>query len=171
MLILCILLMVACVWDYSEHRIPNWLTLIIFVAGIFERILNAFPGAYLELFMKEFYLLIGLVLFFYPFFKIGTIGAGDVKLIFACSIYFSPTAFLYFLFLSMLISAIISVIKMISMKNFKERINYFFQYLEEVVRNRAFGLYICNEFKDKRNSVCLAGPICICAVLMTGGGI
>jgi prepilin peptidase CpaA len=67
---------VACATDLRRSRIPNWLTLGAMVAGV------AFHGLFAGgtgFGTAALGLVVGLVVFF-PFFALGALGAGDVKL-------------------------------------------------------------------------------------------
>ena len=55
---------------------------------------------------------------FYFLFQIGALGAGDVKLFGICSAYLPVDKVLSFLFFSLLIAAIISLMKIVTLKLF-----------------------------------------------------
>lgn len=166
MAVLCFLLAVACCYDYSKGKIPNLLILIMFVVGWGY---GAVYGGLREaiLFPVE---CVGVMLLLYPLFKIGALGAGDVKLYGICAGYLPRDKFLNFLFLSLLIAAMISLIKMIKESNAIERLSYFCEYVQGVVQSGNFRLYIENEKERGASSICLTGPI-FCSVLLYLGGI
>jgi prepilin peptidase CpaA len=74
--LLVILLLCAMLFDIRQHRIPNWLTLPAWLIGItLHAILGGWDG-----FVESgtgWLLMLGLM---FPFFVIGWMGAGDVKL-------------------------------------------------------------------------------------------
>lgn len=163
--ILIILLAVACGYDYRKRRIPNFLLIIMFVIGWGNALIcEGFREAII-------FLVEGMVvmLVLYPLFKIGALGAGDVKLYSVCAGYLPREKFLYFFFLSLLIAAVISLIKMVKECNAIERIAYFCEYAVDVMRQGKFRLYIENEKERKAASICLAGPILGSVLLYMGG--
>lgn len=111
-----------------------------------------------------------MILFMYLFFKIGALGAGDVKLFGVCAGYLPGDKILYFLFFSLLITAIISLIKIFAEHNAKERLSYLSEYLIDVARSGKWQLYISDQSEMQKQSICLAGPI-LGSVLMYIGGI
>lgn len=163
---LCFLLAIACCFDYRSGRIPNLLLFIMFVVGCGYSALSAGVRGVIFFSVES----VGVVLLLYPLFKIGALGAGDVKLYGICAGYLPKDKFLFFLFLSLLIAAIISLIKMIKESNAIERISYLCEYVLEVMRSGNFRLYIENEKERKASGICLAGPI-FCSVLLYLGGI
>ena len=84
MVILLGLLLAAAVYDLREGRIPNRLIL----AGVFLGMLRiavcrmAFPPYLIGILIP--------ILFLFPFFSIGTLGAGDIKLISMIGFFLSP---------------------------------------------------------------------------------
>lgn len=161
----CILLAIACVFDYRKGRIPNWLLLIMLAVGWgYSGVAEGIRG--ILLYPLE---CAGVMVLLYPFFKLGVLGAGDVKLYGICAGYLPGDKFLLFLFLSLLIAAIISLIKMIKECNAVERIVYLCEYLLEVIQSGKFRLYIENEKERKASGICLAGPILCSALLYVGG--
>lgn len=112
-------------------------------------------------------LLFSLIIFlaFYLFYKLGMLGAGDVKLYTVASLYLDPNQFWLFLLCSMLIAAVIGVIHLIKLKNLRERITYFCSYTAEVFISRKFFLYLPNKTEQRKASVHLAGPMLIGGIL------
>jgi len=110
-------------------------------------------------------------LILYPLFKIGALGAGDIKLYGASTIYFSFDLFLKFFLLSMVLAALVSLIKLIRDQNGVERLKYFVAYLAEVFRRGEFQLYFENEAQRNSASICLAGPMLLSLLLCLGGVI
>lgn len=164
--ILCIFLSAAVYFDYTHRRIPNKLLLSMLVVEIVEQYLKTGLQGIVFCTIR-----IGMVvLFFYPLFKIGTIGAGDVKLFGICAGYFSWNKLLYFLFFSLLFAAIISVLKLLMQHNAKERLLYLWEYILDVIQKGKFSLYIDNRREELKNGVCMSGPILYSVLLYLGGG-
>ena len=112
---------------------------------------------------------VGIILLLYPLFRIGAIGAGDVKLYGICAGYYPGEKFLYFFFVSLLIAAMISLLKMFRESMVKERMIYFLDYVFSVMQSGKFQLYIQNETERRKASICLAGPIFLSVLLGMGG--
>lgn len=110
------------------------------------------------------------VICLYPLFKIGVLGAGDVKLYGVCAGYLPEKKVLYFLFCSLLVAAIFSLIKLLVERNVRERLQYFAEYIMDVARSGQWRLYMENEREYRRTGVCLAGPI-LCSVILYMGGV
>lgn len=165
MVVLCAGLMIACYFDYKKSRIPNLLIIALFLAGMGETLFR--QGVPEGVFFCGRGICIMLLL--YPLFKIGVLGAGDIKLYGVCAGYFPWNRFLYFFFLSMLIAAIFSLIKLLKESNVLERVSYLCQYIGDVVKTGAFGLYMENERERKRCGICMAGPILLSVFLYIGG--
>lgn len=115
--VLCVFLVIACFFDYRRCRIPNLLLGALLLYGLLQSFIN---GG-----VQDFALFMGITLLvmlvFYPFFKIGCIGAGDVKLFGICAGFFPLGKILLFLFFSLLISAGISLFRMLQNNNLQER--------------------------------------------------
>ncbi len=75
----CLLLLAASLWDIHMRTIPDALSLLILLTGLFECVPDKLPGALIGLPMLGGALLADYV-------KIGGIGGGDVKLTTACGV-------------------------------------------------------------------------------------
>lgn len=164
--VLCIFLAIACGYDYIKGRIPNLLILIMFGVGWSYSAICVGRHEAISFLVES----VCVMLLLYPIFKIGALGAGDVKLYGICAGYLPRDKFLFFLFLSLLFAALISLIKMIKECNAMERISYLCEYVCDVVQSGNFRLYIENEKERRASSICLAGPI-FCSVLLCLGGV
>ena len=134
--VLCAFLVAVCGYDYRERRIPNYLIIWMAIAGVGWRLWNErAPGVLCYLGQA---MLVMAVL--YPFFKIGGLGAGDVKLLGATAGYLPAQKILTFLFFSLLVAALISLVK--SRKKDGER---------------------------QSGGICLAGPVLVSFLLFLGG--
>ena len=166
MAVLCVLLVVACFYDYRKRRIPNLLLLIMYAVGWVYRSLDI-GAAGLFLFPAES---VGVMLLMYPLFKIGILGAGDIKLYGICAGYLPSDKFLYFLFFSMLIAVIFSLFKMLKESNAIDRLFYLCEYVLDVAQTGNFRPYFTDEKERGAASICLAGPV-LCSVLLYWGGV
>ena len=114
----------------------------------------------------------------FPFYKIGVIGAGDIKLLSMLGFYYGFSETIFCVFASFVIGAMISIISFIRYKNFLERMSYLFSYLNDCFRVGCFQYYYLNfkekeECKDKKchSKIHFAFPIFISVLLRTGGVI
>ncbi len=166
MTILCVFLVAACLYDYKRRRIPNQL---LAAMGLVGTGIAAYQGGFRGggYFLLQMW---AVIIIFYPLFKIGVLGAGDVKLFGICAGYFPYQKILLFLFISMFFATIISLIKFIREKNAIERFTYFSEYILEVCRSGKWRLYIEDRQESLANSICLSGPI-FCSALLYWGGI
>ena len=92
--VLCILLAIACCFDYKTHRIPNWLIVCCMFAGLGYRLISGGDKGVLEYLASA--LLTTILLYFV--FWIGAIGAGDVKMLGVCAGFFPGIKYFIFCF-------------------------------------------------------------------------
>lgn len=165
MAVLCVLLAAACCFDYRYKKIPNFLIVVTVVMGAFWRLRQG--GAWEVLsYAGEAALVMCLL---YPLFKVGTVGAGDVKLLGVAAGYFPFNKILVFLFLSLVIAAVVSLVKMVRKDYFLERMEYLLDYLKDVVKSGRFKLYLQNEQDRGAVGICLSGPVLVSVLLYMGG--
>lgn len=162
---LCVLLAAACYCDYRKKKIPNCIIAAIVLSGTVWRWLMAglFTAAVGVLCMA----LTGSLL--YPLYKTGTIGAGDVKLFGATAGWLPFEKIFLFLFVSLLIAAIISLVKLLKNDNLYERIQYMLEYLTDVLRSGSWRLYLENCVDSPDIRLCLSGPVFVSMLLYLGG--
>lgn len=165
MIALCFMLGIACYFDYRKGRIPNLLLVSMLILGEIMAFAGDSPQDMLCFLLKG----IGVILFLYPLFRIGVLGAGDVKLYGICAGYLPLDKFLFFLFFSLLIAAVISLIKIMVQKSAAERFGYFCEYVTGVARSGKFYLYLEDAKEHKHAGVCLAGPVLGSMLLYLGG--
>lgn len=133
---LCVFLAAACNYDYRERRIPNNLIIWMAIIGAGWRLWRErAPGGLWYLGQAAL-----VMATLYPFFKIGGLGAGDVKLLGVTAGYLPAEKILAFLFCSLLVAAMISVVKF----------------------RRKGG-------KRQSRGVCLSGPVLVSVLLFLGG--
>lgn len=165
MTVLCIFLGAACYFDYRHSRIPNWLILLTLTVGFG----NAYVSKSIPGILEYACVMAVIVLIFYPLFRIGTLGAGDVKLFGVCAGYLPADKILVFLFFSLLFAAASSLIRFMSEPDIKERFRYLFDYLYQVAESGRWQLYFADKQEQKRAGICLAGPILASILLYVGG--
>jgi prepilin peptidase CpaA len=108
--------LVAALVDFRSRKIPNWLTVPAFVAGLTLRsALLGWPGAKsaLEGTGLALVLLLPLVL-------MRALGAGDWKLMGAVGAFLGPLMFLFVLLGSILVSGIMAVVEMARTRKIRE---------------------------------------------------
>ena len=162
---LCFLLTAACYCDYRKKKIPNYLIVVMALTGVVWQFLMTGPmGAAIAVFQMA---LIGSIL--YPLFKIGAMGAGDVKLFGVTAGCLPFDKILIFLFVSLLIAAIISLVKLWKNGNFRERVHYFLEYMTDVWKNGSWQLYLEDGMDSSDIRLCLSGPVLLSLLLYLGG--
>lgn len=109
----------------------------------------------------------------YPIYKIGAFGAGDVKLFVMVGSFVSADRLLRMVAISFVIGSVFSIGKMMSEENFKERMQYLFSYLSDVLCSGQWKLYgenLKDDYKKyKSNKIHFALPICFSVMLGLGG--
>lgn len=165
MAVLCVLMITACGFDYCKRKIPNGLTAIVVLTGIAFRFRRDGPEGVL-LYLGEAAAVTALL---YSFFRIGAIGAGDVKLSGAAAGYLPFKKIFLFSFVSLLIAAIISLAKLLINKNLRERLSVFFRYVGEIAKKGTLLSYPAAGREEKSASVCLSGPMLLSLLLYLGG--
>lgn len=165
MVMLCVFLCAACYFDYRHSRIPNWLTALSLSAGG----MLAFWGGGILTLSEFLFRSVLAAAFFYPLFRIGTLGAGDVKLFGVCAGYLPDGKVLCFLFFALLFAAIHSLIRFVREPDPKERFCYLFSYIRQVAESGRWTLYFADKQEQKKAGVCLAGPILLSVLLYLGG--
>ena len=162
---LCLFLAAACGYDYKNNRIPNCLVVVIGVFGAGRQLFReGVPG--MLTYLGVAVLVMALM---YPFYKIGGLGAGDVKLLGVTAGYLPFKKILVFLFVSLLFAALISVVKMWKKHNFGERLRYLLGYMADVMRSGSWKLYLENESDKQAVGICLSGPVLLSILLYLGG--
>ncbi|MDE6620622.1 MAG: A24 family peptidase [Lachnospiraceae bacterium] len=108
---------------------------------------------------------------FYPFYRIGALGAGDVKLFMMMGCHCSElgvNGIICYLFGTMTIAAAITIVKMIAYAESRERLFYLGRYLRKAAMTGALDTYQIDK-KQKRCVVRLSIPAFISLLLMCAG--
>lgn len=162
---LCVFLVAACCYDYKDKRIPNHLLIWMAILGVGWRFWNQRAHGALS-YLGQAALVMA---FLYLFFKIGCLGAGDVKLLGATAGYLPADKVLAFLMCSLLIAAVISLMKMWKKDDFYERMRYLAGYLAAVAKSGSLRLYVEDRRERQRTGICLSGPVLASVLLYLGG--
>jgi prepilin peptidase CpaA len=155
---------VAIFTDLRYYRIPNVLILFGIISGIIFTIYSYSHEAVLQS------LLCMAVVFicFYPFYLIGGIGAGDIKLFMMTGCFIRNESLLSFILVTMIIGAVISIIKMIAFRESRQRLFYLGGYIKKAVLTRTFDKYEIDK-TNKRTLIRMAVPAFISLILMCTG--
>lgn len=165
MALLCLFLATACVFDHRGRKIPNGLVAVMAATGILIRCRGSGIGGVVIFLAGSLPVMACL----YPFFKIGALGAGDVKL-FGVTAGFLPLPKIWvFSFVSLLIAAIFSLVKLVRTGCFRERLHVFFAYLMETGDSGRISLYPLSLAEREKFTVPLAGSVTLSVLLFLGG--
>lgn len=165
MLIMTAYLAVSGVFDYLFHKIPNALILMMLVTCFIYTCLTEGPAGIIGMILR----MILTVLFFYPFFKIGALGAGDVKLLAVCCGFMTGTRAVWFVFISFAVASVAGVIGLFLKKEFGKRIRRLSLYINTFIKTGKPGRYHCNSEAALKAGIALAGPMFISALIGIGG--
>ena len=165
MIILCFFLCLACYFDYQHHRIPNWLISFILTVGIARAFCqNGMLGDIVFLIQGTV-----VILCFFPLFRIGTMGAGDLKLFGVCCGFLPGDRILYFLFFTLFFAAVHSFIRFTRREDVIERFSYLWTYLCEVAGSGKWKAYWQDGEERQKAGICLAGPVLLSMIMYMGG--
>lgn len=163
------MLFLAALADLWTNCIPNGLIVLGMVVGISGKL-----WCRLNLWQSVVSVLLAFLLM-YPLFKIGALGAGDVKALMVVGSFLEIKGFLTILAASFVIGALFSLVKLLVENNGRERICYFLSYMAEVARTRQWKIYGEYRAEDNgqyhRNKIHFAVPILFAVALWTGGMI
>lgn len=169
LIVLVLLLLLAAVLDFYKGKIPNLLILTGCCYGIvrllyYQEIFKSVPGILFP------------VIVLFPLYKIGVIGAGDIKLFSMLGFYFTFMETIFCVFVSFVLGAMVSVISFIRYENFFERMTYLFSYLKECLCIGHFRYYYLDSkgkqishSMENKSKIHLAIPIFFSVLLHVGG--
>lgn len=153
--------------DLKTDHIPNGLILFGTIVGMSGSLWYR-----LDLLQPAASMLIAFALL-YPLFKIGALGAGDIKVFIMIGSFVRTKDLIVILILSFVIGAVFSLAKLVIERNGRERLCYLMSYAAEVMRARQWKIYGENMVQDYRlyrsNKIHFTVPILFGAVLRVGG--
>ncbi|MCH5270587.1 MAG: prepilin peptidase [Lachnospiraceae bacterium] len=154
----------ACYFDYRKDKIPN----VLIGFGMFAGLLFMQQELEIGLMLLRIGVIFGI---FYPLYKLGMLGAGDVKLFCLLAFYLKGRGCAVCIAGSMVIAALIGLGKFLIQGNLKERICYFCSYVADVAKYKEFRLYFENEGwgEKKKASLHMAGTVLLSVLLYEGG--
>ncbi len=112
------------------------------------------------------------VVLLYPLFKIGGLGAGDLKLLAAAGCFLTIKGILICLGISFLIGAVFSLLKMAAEKNFLQRMKYLLSYILDVFKYREWRFYeedFEEEKRKKEGKIHFSLPVLLAVAIYKGG--
>lgn len=161
---LCVLLTAACWYDYRKKKIPNALIIATLIFGAGWRLRTEGIVGVVSYLGQAVMVIIPL----YFLFRIGVVGAGDIKL-FGVTAGFLPFKKIFlFLFVSLLVAAMVSLLKLWNNKNMGKRLHHMAGYLSDVMRS-GWRLYPESGLDLPEAGICLSGPILVSLLLYLGG--
>lgn len=111
-----------------------------------------------------------------PLYRIGVIGAGDIKLFSMMGFYFPFMKLIYCIFTAFVLGAFLSVVSMVHYRNFSERMTYLFSYLKECIGMGQLRYYYLDSMEnqisksmDDKSKIHFAIPIFISVLFHVGG--
>lgn len=105
---------------------------------------------------------------FYPFYLLGGIGAGDIKLFMMTGCYIRGDALVHYLLVTMLAAAAASILKMLVYAESRERLLYLLRYMKKVALTGVMDEYQIDRTR-KKCVIRLSIPAFISLVLMCAG--
>ena len=163
-ILLLIVLGLSVICDIKYQKIPNKLVLFGFFIGIIHLCIYDSPKNILI----KIPIILFIILSFYPLFKIGVIGAGDIKLYGILPLFFSNISSIKIILLSILLSAILALFKMLYLHIIVSRFQYFHSYLQLCFTNQKVYPYYFNENKTKNSTIPLTASIFIICIIKIG---
>lgn len=159
--------MIACYQDYRSDKIKNWLIVCGMLWGLYIQWLDyGYEGIFL--FVAG---ILGTYIFAYPFFKLGVLGAGDVKLFMVCIGIWGIREGVQFLCCTFLTAAVFSFLKMLYYHSFIQRFRYFISYMKNAFQTERFTLYEQKDKTELTSRIHLAGPALVAFTIFLGGKI
>ena len=162
-----LLLCLAALTDLKTDRIPNGLVVIGIIIGVSGSLWYRFDLLQLAVSMSLAFVLL------YPLFKIGVLGAGDVKIFIMIGSFVEAEEFIAILASAFVIGAVFSLVKLLVEHNGRERLCYFLSYISDVVRTRKwkiYGEYMREDYQQyRRNKIHFTVPVLFGVVLQMGG--
>lgn len=165
MVILIAIISVAVIADIRYYKIPNICIILGMAAGMIESI--RYGGA--EELVQRLIQIMLLFILLYPFYLLGGIGAGDIKLWLVTGWYMKAEVWLYSILISLLIASVVALYKIIRYQENRKRFQYFFSFIRKAVMLGVIEKYPQHKI-DKKSIIRLSIPIW-CSVLLYYGGL
>jgi len=165
---MAILIGVFCVAVYMDlrfYKIPNLCILVGAVCGLVMTYVS-----YSAIKVFEACIAMGVIfMIFYPFYLLGGLGAGDIKLFMMTACFLQREHLVNYLFLTFALAAVGSVVKMLLFRESRERLFYLGWYFKKAVLTGSIEHYVVD--KSNRNSVIrLSVPAFVSLIVLCFGG-
>lgn len=164
-----LLLFLAAVADLKTDRIPNGFIILGTAIGILGGL-----RYHTSLLQPVFSMFLAFLLM-YPLFKIGALGAGDVKVLMMTGSFMERRELLAVIVSAFIIGAVFSLVKLFVERNGRERIEYFLSYISEVARTGHWKIYGEHMLQDyqlyRKNKIHFTVPVLFGVVMKLGGVI
>lgn len=161
------MLLLAALADLKTDRIPNGFVVLGIVIGVLGSL-----WYYSDIRQTAVSMLLAFLLL-YPLFKIGAMGAGDVKVFMMIGSFVEVKELLMIVLLSFVIGALCSLMKLLSEHNGRERMYYFLSYMSEIIKTRQWKIYgehTAQDYKRYRtNKIHFTIPVLFSVALRIGG--
>lgn len=154
-------LVLVTITDLRSYRIPNICILIGMTAGFFV----TYGSKSLEGIVTSLGQMLLIFMAFYPFYLIKGIGAGDVKLLMMIAAYIQNSMLFNYIFVTMILAAVLSVLKMICFDKSRERLFYLLKYVKKVVLTGTIDEYKI-DVTNKKSLIRLSVPALLSMVLL-----
>lgn len=146
-------------------KIPNGFILTGFVSGILATITEISITGLLQVTVS----VITCFVILFPIFKIGGLGAGDIKVLVVVGCFYKLSYFITVIAVSFLVGAIFSILKLLSENNVRERTEYFLAYAKELVSTGNVRRYESasqvHDDRYRKNKIHFTIPVFISAVI------
>ena len=150
--------------DWRFYRIPNLCIAVGAASGFYMTYVSYSVSGLLE--TASSMLLIFMA--FYPFYLLGGIGAGDVKLFMMMCCYARGGMLIRYLLVTMILASVMSAFKMLLFAESRKRLFYLGRYLRKAVLTGAIDTYQIDK-TQKRCLIRLSIPAFISLLLMCTG--
>lgn len=158
---------VAVLMDWRFYRIPN----ACIAAGMANGIILTYMSYSWTGLVRALGALAVLFLVFYPFYLLGALGAGDVKLFMMMGCFhplMQKDGLLHYMFVTMALAAVRSVVKMAVYAESRERLFYLARYIRKALLTGAVDPYEIDK-TQARCVVRLSIPAFLSLLLMSAG--
>lgn len=151
--VLLLWLVPACYFDYRRDKIPN----VLILTGML--LAFGYQAAHSGIGLLCIRTVLVLILL-YPLYIFGMLGAGDVKLYCMSAAFLAGKDCVFFFLFSLLFSAAAALLKMLLLRNLRERIHYFCSYAIDVAKKGKFLFYQEGfAFDKKKSGLHMTGPM------------
>lgn len=155
---------VAVFTDWRYYRIPN----VCVGAGALAGLIMTFVSDSVLGLAAAAASMVIIFLAFYPFYLLGGVGAGDIKLFMMVGCYMKGDALVHYLLVTMLMAAVCSILKMLAYKESRERLFYLMRYIKKAVLTGAMDEYQIDR-TQKKCVIRLSIPAFVSLILMCAG--